>query len=309
MRTLVIINPRSGGREDLSKVASIIRHHPSLSNPEIRITGEPGDGRLLAAAGAGHDFERIVAVGGDGTMNEVLNGMLDRKADLLADDPAIPILGVLPRGTGNDLARTLDLPLDLEEALDALVGGRTRRVDIVHVSGSIERYFINASAGGFSGDVDRKVTPERKESWGPLAYLRGALDVLPDPEVYRAELELPDGESLELDVVNIVVANGRTVAGGIPVAPGARLDDGLLDVVAVRAAPLRALAGFASRCLVGRHMEHDLVVHRRTACVTIRSRPQMTFNLDGELGVTGPLTYRVVPGAVRFMVPGDAEEG
>lgn len=303
MRTLVIVNPRSGAREDLSKVASLLRHHPALSDPEIRITGEPGDGRLLAAAGAGHDFERVVAVGGDGTMNEVLNGVLDRKADAPEGDTVLPILGILPRGTGNDLARTLGIPLDLEDALDALVDRRTRPVDIVRVSGGIERYFINASAGGFSGDVDRNVTPERKESWGPLAYLRGALDVLPDPEVYRAEMELADGEVLELDVVNVVVTNGRTVAGGIPVAPGARLDDGLLDVVAVRAAPLAALAGFASLCLVGRHMDHDLVVHRRTTGVTIRSRPRMTFNLDGELGAAGPLTYRVVPGAVRCMVP------
>lgn len=298
MRTLAIVNPRSGGADDLSRVASTIRHHPALREPDIRITGERFDACLLARAGAERGFRRVVAVGGDGTVNEVVHGLMQTDEETRRQ----VMLAVIPLGTGNDLARALGLPLDLEETLDRFGELTPRWTDVVRVETEREkRSCVNVSAGGFSGEVDERVTPERKRSWGPLAYLRGALELLPDPEAYRIELTVDDGQPRILEVLNVVVANGRTVAGGIPIAPTSRLDDGLLDVVAVRHAPMSALAGFAPRCLVGKHLDHDLTVHGRGRSVSVRSTPGMTFNVDGEpIGGT-PATWQVEPHALQIL--------
>lgn len=297
MRTLVIINPHCGGLDNLSETAATIRRHPSLSNPDIRITGGRGDASLLAREGKNHGFRRILAVGGDGTFHEVVNGVMP--------DPGELTVGLLPLGTGNDFARTLDLPLDLEGAMEALPTCRPCSTDLVrvHREGEDERYFVNASAGGFSGEVDQENTEERKEVWGPLSYLRSALDVLPDPPRYVTTLEV-DGEAWDArELLNVVVANGRTVAGGIPMAPEADPRDGLLELVVVRSAPLRDLAGFGSMCLVGRHLDHELVEHVRARRVSVRSRPAMPFNLDGELMGTTPVGFEICPGALSILTP------
>lgn len=304
MGTLAIINPHSGDRDDLSQVASLVRNHPDMGRPDVRITNAPNDARLLARTGTVRGFRRIIAVGGDGTLNEVVNGILEA----VEGGAERPLLGLLPMGTGNDFARSLGIPLDLEEALDVLGSLVPRAVDVVRVEGGVEggaqRYLINASAGGFSGEVDETMTRERKRNWGPFAYARGALDLLPDPTGYQAQIEI-DGETRTLRVLNVVVANGRTVAGGVPVAPKARVHDGLLDVVIVLESEKGSLAGFASRCLVGNHLDHDLTEFVQAERVVIRSEPDMRFNLDGELVGKTPLEYTVVPGALEVLAARD----
>lgn len=303
MRTLAIVNPHSGGADDLSRVASTIRHHAALGEPDIRITGERLDASLLARAGAERGFRRVVAVGGDGTVNEVVDGLMQTDEETRRQ----VVLAVIPLGTGNDFARALGLPLDLEKTLDRFGQLIPRWTDVVHVETEREkRSCINVSAGGFSGAVDERVTSERKRSWGPLAYLTGALDLLPDPEAYRIELTVDGGEPETVEALNVAVANGRSVAGGIPIAPTARLDDGLLDVVVVRHAPMSGLASFAPRCLVGKHLDHELVVHLRGRAVSLSARPRMPFNVDGEPVGGTPASWEVEPRALQILAEEEA---
>lgn len=271
----------------------------------------------------------MVAAGGDGTVNGVVTG--------LAEVGARCALGVLPVGTGNDLARSLGVPLDLEEALDVLDGATPVPMDLARLTRSPGEsgrvgggaaaedgvaakdgpaggdrarhwWFANASAGGMSGRVDDALTPEIKAAWGPLAYLRSALDVVSDPRSWNVRVDAGEEGSWEGDALNVLVANGRTVAGGIPVAATARLDDGLLDVVVVRPAPLPALAAFASLCLVGKHLDHELVRHFRARRVEVGARPPMTFNVDGEPVGETPFRYEIRPGALRVL-PGPEAPG
>ena len=302
MRTLAIINPKSGRSEDLADVAAAVRAHPAMDDPDIRITGAPGDASLLARAGARQGFGRIVAVGGDGTLNEVVDAL-----GSLDEEPREGlVVGILPRGSGNDFARSVGVPPDFDDALDALDLLVPRRVDLVRVTGDFERHYINVSAGGFSGEVGETVEREWKERWGPLAYARGAVEVLPDPDAYTIEIALDDEEPRTLDALNVAVANGRTVAGGIPVAPEALLDDGLLDVLVVRDAPVAGVAAFGSRCLVGRHLDHEMADFARASRVRLEATPPMPVNVDGELLGSTPLEYRVMPGALRFLAAPDA---
>lgn len=299
VRTRVILNPAAGGGSGAA--AGLAELLAALPGVEVRETSQPGDARRFAERALASGCRRLVAVGGDGTLNEVVNG--------LAPDFGRAELALLPSGTGNDLARALGLPDRPDEALAVLAAGHTRPLDLVHLgaAGARSGYFANASAGGFSGEVDERLNAETKAAWGPLSYLRSAIAALPGLEPYRATLVLepgtPEEERLELELVNLVVANGRFVAGGVPVAPQAEPDDGLLDLVAIRAAPASRLALLASKVLLGQHLGDDLVLHRRFRRLEVLSRPAMPTNADGETGFETPLRYRVLPGAVRFVVP------
>lgn len=295
-RTCIILNPHAGSAEAVRE--TLRRVVGRLDRIEIRETGGAGTARELAARALEEGFERLVAAGGDGTLNEVLNG--------LAPDFARAELGLVPAGTGNDIARTLEIPPDPEEAVEVLLAGATRRLDAARLECAGEtRWFLNVSAGGFSGEVDEELKGEIKEAWGPLSYVRTAFEALADLEAYRVRLVLDPGtpkeERIRLAAVNVAVANGRYVGGGLHVAPEAEPDDGLLDVVAIRAAPAGRLWLLAPAIVAGHHLEHELVLHRQVRSLEVHAEPNMPFNADGEPVGDTPVRYDLLPGAVRFV--------
>src|SRR5437762_1836917 len=158
------------------------------------------------------------------------------------------------------------------------------------------------SSGGVSGVVDEKLTPEMKRTWGPLAYLRSAAAAFSELRGYATRVTLDDAEALELDLYNVVVANGRYVAGGIPIAPEAELADGLLDIVLIPERGPTDLAILAAQIVVGKHLSSDAIIFRRAKKIAISSRPGMWFNVDGELIGNEPATFELLPGALQCVV-------
>lgn len=291
MKTCVILNPNAGGAGEIDTLRKLLEDLPATS---VRFTKKAGDARRLAREAVRQGFERVVAAGGDGTLNEVVNGM--------ALDFGRSQLGLLPLGTGNDFARSIDVPSDVEAALAVLAEGRTRSVDVGRVRiGRTVRHFLNMAAGGFGGHVSEKAE-EVKDRWGPLAYLRAALGTLPKLTGFNARLELDDAERLDVETYNVVVSNGRYVAAGIPVAPQAELDDGRLDLMIVPTASLPKLALLVPQVLRGRHTESDLLLFRRARRITIQSDPPMAFNTDGELVGDQPARFDVLPRALEVVV-------
>jgi diacylglycerol kinase (ATP) len=185
-----------------------------------------------------------------------------------------------------------------------LTGGEERTLDLfrAEMEGQV-RYGINVAAGGFSGQVDEKLTEEMKATWGPLAYVRGAMSVLPDLTGYDTAIAWDDGELERAEVLNIIVANGRTCAGGMAVAPQADPADGLLDVVVVRYGSLLDLAKVAAMLVTGDYLEHEGVTLRRARKLRVASRPGMWFNVDGELLGNAPISFEVLPQALRVAAP------
>ena len=290
MKPYIIFNPTAGSVADAQRTLAELQR---LRPIELSMTKKRGDAEKWGrkAVRAGHRY--IVAAGGDGTLNEVVNGIV-RAAHR-------PRIGLLPLGTGNDFARTLGLPFSVEENIDILRAGKTRAVDIVRVKSDRARYFINVSAGGFSGIVRNKMTPEIKRNWGPLAYIRGAAAALPKLHAYKTRIVIDDSEELSTAVYNVVIANGRYVAGGLPIAPEADPADGLLDMILIPKRSPSEIALLAAEIILGKHFSSSVVIFRRARKIAVRSRPGMWFNVDGELVGSAPAEFQIVPRALNFV--------
>lgn len=295
MKTHVILNPKAGTASDAHDLATALRRFGEV---QLDTTDAPGSAKALTQAALAAGATLVIAAGGDGTINEVVNG--------LAQDFGQARLGIIPLGTGNDFARSIQLPTDLEAAIETLMAARTKALDVVRVTSDDVRFFINVSAGGFSGLLDEKATAAVKRTWGPLAYLRAVAEALPDLAAYRVTLSFDDADERTLEIYNVVVANGRYVAGGIPVAPQAKLDDGLLDIMLVPAAPLPQLVIEVPQILVGRHLDSELLIFQQARKVKIAAEPGMWFNVDGELVGNQPATFEVLPQVLEVVVGEDA---
>lgn len=288
----IILNPAAGSVQDLDDVAARLGRLPDA---EIRLTNKPGSAARFAKTAIRNGREIIVAAGGDGTLNEVVNG--------IGENLGAARVGLIPLGTGNDFARTIGVPVDLDAAIELIRIGVTRPVDLVRVTSDKVRYFVNVSAGGFSGLVDEKLTPAMKKTWGPLAYLRSAAAALPELRAYRTTLSFDNAESIMTELYNVVIANGRYVGGGTLIAPEALIDDGLLDVILIPKRPATELALLAAQVALGSHLSSESIVFRRAAKVTVNSKPGMWFNVDGELVGNEPARFEILARALSFIAP------
>jgi diacylglycerol kinase (ATP) len=295
MPTCIFVNAHAGSASTFGYLREQTAGSPDVLWREPRCEEELPEA-VAEALAAG--FDTLVAAGGDGTVHALVNALaphFDRAR-----------LGVLPLGTGNDLCRTLAIPLEPFEALATLAAGRERRLDLIRVETPTRRlYCVNVSAGGFTGQMQEAMTDEVKAWWGPLAYLRGAADVLPTLTGYRTSLRLDDGPPRHVEVLNVLVANGRTAGGGLSVAPSANPEDGLLDVVTVRYGPLLDLTGVAALLLAGNYLESDWVLHQTARRVEVVSKPGMWFSIDGEPVMQESIAFTVLPRALRVLVGAD----
>ncbi|MEX2299700.1 MAG: diacylglycerol kinase family protein [Bryobacterales bacterium] len=289
-RTCVIFNPKAGTAAKVDQVREELARLPGVSLQETRA---PGDGSRIARSALNEGFPRIIVMGGDGTVNEVLNG--------IAPDFNQVELGIAPLGTGNDFATLVQIPPEPEEAIECLLSGKTAMIDVaVLESPGLRRYFLNASAGGFSTKVTEHLNSERKEFWGALAFYISAAEAIPDLETYRMKVLIDESDAFEVEALNLVVANGRAVAGGIPIAPVAEPDDGLLDLLILPTMPVAELASLFQQFLGGEPANDQLV--RQARQIEISCDPAMRINVDGEMATDTPVRYSVMPQALRMLV-------
>jgi diacylglycerol kinase (ATP) len=291
VKPYIIFNPRAGAATDRKRLLSQLTQ---LNPVALRITRKAGDAEKWARAAVRTKCDYIVVAGGDGTLNEVVNGSATEAKNVR--------LGIVPLGTGNDFARTLGLPSSIEHNIDILRSAKTKRIDLVRVKSKRVRYFVNVSAGGFSGVVGGKMTPKIKRTWGPLAYMRGAAAALSQLHSYHTRILLDDDEQLSAELYNVVVANGRFVAGGLPIAPDANPSDGFLEVVLIPKLCAAEIALLAAEVVLGKHLSSKATIFRRAKKVSVRSRPGMCFNVDGELVGNAPAVFQILPRALKFVV-------
>ena len=291
------------------------RARPRFESLEIRETESAADATQRARDSANAGMDVIVAAGGDGAINAVVNGLMEAHEARLAEIASgaraspLPALAALPLGTGNDFARTLAVGPDPEDAVAALVADDVRSLDVIRariLSGGEsprEQWFINAATGGNAGDVVDSMTDEIKERWGAWCYIRGAIGVLAELTNYHLELRWDnEPEPERCDAYNIILANGRTAARGVRIAWPANPEDGMLDVVLVKYGEAKEVASITASLLLGDYLEHDNVVHRRARRLTVRADPELTFSADGEALHGREFMFEVVPGVLPVVV-------
>jgi diacylglycerol kinase (ATP) len=304
LKTLVLLNPEAGGCDDADDMEA--RLASELPDARIERTRSAREGGEAVRAGLDAGYELLVAAGGDGTVHGVLNALgpdFDRAA-----------LAVLPLGTANDFARSLSLPLEIPEAVEAVGLGRTRALDVIEVRAdgaeADVRYCGNITTGGFAGQVREDLDEDDKSRWGPLSYVRAGLEQMSDIDCWRAEIAL-GGDSAPSGgpetIVNIVVANGSRAGGNIPAAPEADPGDGLLDVVWILDGSTAELGALAAKMATGDHLDDDLVETARSRSVRVRTDPAMPFTADGEPFTSDDVEFRVLPGVLRTVVAGEAD--
>jgi diacylglycerol kinase (ATP) len=299
---LIIVNPASGGsatRESWPAMASDLATHFGAFN--CAFTEKAGEGRALAERGANEGRRLIVACGGDGTISEVANGILDSGLDVE--------LGILPSGTGGDFRRTLGIPARTADAARVLRAGRTRRVDVGRASylnyeGQEEtRCFLGVASCGMSTDIIERVK-ENNSRWlgGKLSFALAAGQTTLSLPKTRVVVQLDDERERRLTVANLCVANARYFGGGMKIAPQAILDDGQLDVIAIGDLGTLKILANVHKLYRGTHLEMEQVHHtraRKLAARPAQKSEEILIEIDGELPGRLPATFEIVPGALR----------
>jgi len=256
----------------------------------VRVTREKGDARRFAAEAGEADL--LIAAGGDGTLNEVVHGLMD------LSKAARPVLGVVPLGTANDFAVGCGIPPDPEKALALCLKGQVLPIDIGKAN---EHWFLNVASVGFGAEVTATTPPELKRLLGPAAYtVMGAILAM-NVHHYHGRLTLPDREITGSGPIAIV-GNGRQTGGGVQVAPRARIDDGLLDVLVVRQIPAMALLT-AARELQELSPDGEYISYWQTPWAELYPEESIPVNLDGEPVRFSSVRYEAVPRAIRLIVP------
>jgi diacylglycerol kinase (ATP) len=297
-RARLIVNPSSGrerGVEQAATIAAALRR--KYAGVEVFFTQGDGDAEEAAQQALRDECSAIFVGGGDGTLNEVVNGVAAANAlDAVH-------FGIVPLGTGNDFASALGIPSDPEQALEILLQGHLIEVDLGRVNG---RVFLNTSGGGYVAEVSIAVTPHLKTIAGRLAYLIGGAQALLEYEPVRATVKVDPGDvTFELGLYAYAVCNSRLIGGGRLIAPEAIIDDGLLDVCLIEEMSAVEFVALGRKVADGGHVEDPRVHYLQGSSVTIDFERDTNINTDGEVLSATRAEYTVLPHAARFLA-GDA---
>jgi len=311
---LIIVNPESAAgatRAAWPKIASDLRTH--FGSFTIAFTSRAGEGIELAAEAARKGVKLIIACGGDGTISEVANGILQAGEDVE--------LGILPSGTGGDFRRTLAIPARTRDAADILGRGRARTIDVGRVTfinhdGAEEtRYFLGVASFGMSAAVIERVKdggpdwlPGKMPGWlsGRLSFGASMLKIASTSPATKVVVQLDNQHEQRLTLANFCVANARYFGGGMKIAPDAKLDDGQFDCVSIGDLGAAKIVTNAPRLYLGSHLSMDQVGHARAKKVAARPAREdqvIAIEIDGELAGRLPATFQIVPKALRVRCP------
>jgi diacylglycerol kinase (ATP) len=293
---VIVVNPAAGSGRAAKLVPWIRERLDRRHDAELLVTSRPGEAEEAAARAATDGADRVVAVGGDGTIQEVVNGILATTAPTA--------VGIVPVGSGNDLARSLGLPIDPVEAWTLAIGRVTRRIDAaLAVNGEgRRRWFASAGGIGFDAQVAAAMTSRRGWQSGRVGYLLTTLGELRRFDNRRLQILL-DGELIERRALLVAIANGPFYGGGMRIAPDAVPDDGWLDLCVVgdvtRLTAIRELPNLYR----GTHVRNPAVSLHRARRIEVSADAPTHAHLDGEPFGTLPLQIELRPACLEVASP------
>jgi YegS/Rv2252/BmrU family lipid kinase len=287
---LFIVNPVSG-KGNSSKVISLIKEVMDSYNCtyEIKITEKVGDAKLFAEEVKTKNFSVIVSVGGDGTLHEVVNGMVGGTQKL----------GVIPSGTGNDFARALNIPFNLREAIEILVKQNSVLIDLGRLNG---KYFVNFCSIGLDALIAQEANKIKKYFSSTYAYIIGVVKALNKFKSLEVDLVIDDKKYNE-EIMLIAVCNGSYYGGGMKIAPQAKISDGEFDICIVRKMSKLKLLFLFPTIFKGKHIKYKEVKIYRGKDVEVFSKCNMHVNADGEIVNNRPIKFEAVHNKIEVIVP------
>jgi diacylglycerol kinase (ATP) len=307
IRVLIIHNPGAGRGRAAGRIAELTRTFAEANIAhDLVATQSKGQGVALAAGGAKAGYSAIVAAGGDGTINEVINGAALSPHD---DRPILPI-GIYPIGGGNDLAHSLGLTADAKALSLAILSGRVRRVDLGLAtvkghSGEVHRFFHNSLGFGLEASVTRESDQIRSLTGGPL-YLVAAFRALRSYVTPLATIEWIDDQgqshSLEQEITIVSIGNAKRTGGAFYLTPDALVDDELFDVAMAGAVSRVGLISLLPRVLVGKHTDAKAVRMLKCRQISVRSREPLPAHMDGEVVMLDAMEANAVIDAGRLPI-------
>ncbi|HET9442814.1 MAG TPA: YegS/Rv2252/BmrU family lipid kinase [Acidimicrobiales bacterium] len=303
-RLCLIVNPKAGGKGAGGPLAEVVRALDGLGlDHDVEMTAGPGDASRIARRRLEDGCRFVVAVGGDGTVHEVVNGMVDEGGRPVAGDA---VLGVVPAGSGCDYVRTFDLPSAPAEAAARLAGDAVQRVDVARIGyldaagQPARRCFANIAETGLGATT--AVRAARLPRWlGVSRYLVAFWAVLPGYRAGTARVEVDGEVAYEGRVVNVVVANARFFGGAMQISPRSQPSDGLLEAL-VFTGPRTDSFTRLPKVYRGRHVPHRNIVELAGRHFRVEPERPLDVEADGEVLGTTPLTVEVVPGALTLKI-------
>jgi YegS/Rv2252/BmrU family lipid kinase len=295
MNHLFIINPAAGKGKNIKLIPSIENIFKDKKDKYfIEVTKEVGHATVIAKSYSERGTYRIYSVGGDGTLNEVLNGMVNSSSSLV----------VIPSGTGNDFIKSIydfNKQDKIEDILLKMINGKEKYIDLCEVNG---RYFINIASVGFDAEVAYNTIKFKKLPFvgGKLAYILGIIITVFNYKSYNLNIDI-DGRKLKLNGLLVAIANGRYYGGGINVAPKAEIDDGLFNICAIEKVGRFKILTLFPKVIKGTHAEIKEVSFYSGSKIKIDSEDHIAFNIDGEITRGKEAKFRIIKNGIKIICP------
>lgn len=297
-KALLIYNPNSGNgmfKNNLDKIIEAFQKKRMMIIP-VR-TDKPAFLNELLREASRYDFSKIIAAGGDGTINVVVNAMINNNLDLP--------LAIFPAGTANDFAYYFDLPHDLESMIKVALDDHYTYADVGKVN---DRYFVNVAAMGFLVDVSHKTDPNIKNTLGVMSYYLKGISEVPKLQPIPISIESQEYTAKE-KMYFMLVMNGRSAGGFKRIGAHAEINDGLLDVMLFREIPFTEFPQLLINFMQGQHTENKNVVYFKTQRVHLEADPSIGTDIDGEKGCEFPLDIQCIPKKLRINTVRNDMEG
>lgn len=287
-KALLLINHHA--RKGKQQVVTVRQQLQSLGIELLEQEMPPPDQLSDVIRRYGGEVDLVIIGGGDGTVNAAIAGLIDTQLPL----------GLLPLGTANDLARTLEIPLDIAQACQVIAAGNPQQIDVGWVNG---QHFFNVASLGLSVKITRQLTKEVKKRWGVLAYAVSAFQVLWKSRLFHAEIRLADGQVHRVKTIQIAVGNGRFYGGGMAVAPDAAINDGRLDLYSLGLEHWWQMLALFPLLHRGHHASTPWSDSWKGQEFYVQTRRPRSINTDGEITTATPAHFRVLPRALRVFTP------
>ena len=302
-KTFIVFNPKSADGKTGKNLNNILKQLKSIGDFDYKLTDHSGHAKSLTTNSLKSGYNRIIAIGGDGTFNEVVNGFFEDNQLINPD----AILGFISGGTGADFIRTAQIPKNINQAIDKIVSNQIKKIDIgkvnlVSESGdNIYRYFLNASNIGLGAEVVKKVNNSSKFMGGFASFLMATISTVIEYKNQKIKLDYDSKNTENRTFSNIIIANGKYCGGGMKFLPDAKIDDGQFDVLTIGDINKVEFVENIFKVYMGTHLKFAKISVKKSKIIEVTSPEKVRIETDGEECGFTPAKFEIIPNILKII--------